>query len=53
MKNDLMQHCKFYNGEKECPESYVDQGTSLFWYAERDFVTMQSMEDIESPLAFI
>ena len=47
-----MQHCKFYNGEKECPESYIDQGTSLFWYAERDFVEVQDKEKVESIIHF-
>lgn len=44
--------CKLYKGEKECPEIFINQGTSLFWYAERIFVEMQDKDKIESMVHF-
>lgn len=44
--------CKFYKGEKECPEIFINQDTSLYWYAERTFVEVQDKERVESIIHF-
>ncbi len=48
-KQDLLKHCKLYDGNPECPKDVFSiQYGFLFWEAEELFVNKQDPEFVES-----
>ena len=44
MKSDLIEKCKFYNGEDICPYQGTDI-RSMFWFYESAWVSMEINDD--------
>lgn len=45
-KEDLLQSCRYYKGEEECP--YSDYNTSFLWSTELEWVTNNLKEKEEA-----
>lgn len=43
-KNDsrLLQFCRYYNGESECP--FRDNDKKMFWFYEQNWISQNNME---------
>jgi hypothetical protein len=40
MKRALIDNCRFYKGEKECPDTLIISGKELFWFYEMRWVEL-------------
>lgn len=43
--NDLIKYCRYYKGEKECPESINEKGKSNIWFYEQIWVEREDLRD--------
>lgn len=44
-KKQLINKCRYYKGEPDCPESIVKQGKEICWYYEMKWVEMVGTKD--------
>jgi len=40
MNTALIDNCRYYRGEKECPDTLKESGKELFWFYELKWVEM-------------
>ena len=45
LQNELIKYCRYYKGEKKCPESIVKKEMSNIWYYEQLWVEREEFRD--------
>lgn len=43
--NNLIKQCRYYNGEKECPQIIQEKEMSTIWYYEQIWVEREDLRD--------
>lgn len=42
MTQNKLIYCRYYKGEKECPENFKGTSKEFFWYGEKMFITTEA-----------
>lgn len=43
--NELIQQCRYYKGENECPKSIEEKGMATIWFYEQIWVEREELRD--------